>query len=55
MRNQKLERRNKVSMKTIINSFKKREKYWFDKIAPFLGDETVKYLKLVMVLGICLK
>lgn len=33
-------------MNSIINTFKKREKYWFDKIAPFLGEETVQILKI---------
>ena len=33
-------------MNSIINIFKKREKYWFDKIAPFLGEETVQILKI---------
>ena len=33
-------------MNSIINTFKKREKYWFDKIVPFLGEETVQILKI---------
>ena len=33
-------------MKKLVDKFKKREKYWFDKIKPFLGDENTNILKI---------
>ncbi len=33
-------------MEKLADKFKKREKYWFDKIYPFLGDEKKNILKI---------